>query len=68
MAYQTIDFDEYFNDYLTDWMEKNASRFHNADEMEEAAPEVYMTWLNTPADWLGGKCPGNAFDDSSDAG
>ena len=39
MAYQIIDFDEYFNDYLTQWMEKNASRFANADEMEEAAPE-----------------------------
>lgn len=68
MSYQIIDFDEYFNDYLTGWMEKNAARFRNADEMEEAAPEVYMTWLNTPAQWLSGKCPGNAFDDCSDAG
>ncbi len=68
MKYSIIDFDEHFNDYLTLWMEKNASRFRNADEMEEAAPEVYMTWLNTPQDWLSGKCPGNAFDDENDAG
>lgn len=58
-----IDFDEYFNDYLTEWMEKNAARFRNADEMEEAAPEVYEQWLSAPAEWLGGKCPGCAFDD-----
>lgn len=64
---QLIDFDEYFNDYLTLWMEKNASRFRNADEMEEAAPEAYEEWLAAPAQWLGGKCPGCAFDDVSDA-
>ncbi len=62
-----IDFDEYFNDYLTEWMEKNAARFRNADEMEEAAPQVYEQWLGTPAKWLDGKCPGCAFDDVTDA-
>ncbi|MBE5801596.1 MAG: hypothetical protein E7319_04840 [Clostridiales bacterium] len=64
---QIIDFDAYFSDYLNQWMEKNANRFHNADEMEDAAPEVYITWLNTPAQWLGGKCPGEAFDDCDNA-
>ncbi len=61
-----LDFDAYFDDYLTLWMEKNASRFRNADEMEEAAPEAYEEWLSTPAPWLGGKCPGCAWDDCTD--
>ncbi len=65
--FQLIDFDEFFNDYLTQWMEQNASKYPNADAMEEAAPEVYEAWLSTPADWLDGKCPGNAYDDCDNA-
>ena len=53
---------------LNDWVEKNQTKFANADEMEAAMPDVYLRFLNTPADWLGGKAPGNAFDDVSDAG
>lgn len=67
MDMKIIDFDEHFSDYLTGWMEKNASRFRNADEMEDAAPEVYVRWLNTPADWLDGKRPGQAYDDCKNA-
>lgn len=67
MAFVLIDFDEKFNDYLTEWMEKNSAKYRNADEMEEAAPEVYMEWLATPAQWLDGACPGTYFDSCSDA-
>jgi hypothetical protein len=67
MAFVLIDFDEKFNDYLTEWMEKNSAKYRNADEMEEAAPEVYMEWLSTPAQWLDGACPGTYFDSCSDA-
>lgn len=67
MAFVLIDFDEKFNDYLTEWMEKNSAKYRNADEMEEAAPEVYMQWLSTPAQWLDGACPGTYFDSCSDA-
>ncbi len=66
MEFALIDFDEKFNEYLTDWMEKNRSRFRNADEMEEATPDVYTQWLITPADWLGGETPSAYFDQSSD--
>lgn len=66
MAFVLIDFDEKFNDYLTDWMEKNRTKFRNADEMEEAAPDVYLQWLTAPAEWLGGESPSSYFDQSSD--
>ena len=65
---ELIDFDDKFTQVLNDWVEKNQTKFANADEMEAAMPDVYLRFLNTPADWLGGKAPGNAFDDVSDAG
>ena len=65
---ELIDFDDKFTQVLNDWVEKNQTKFANADEMEAAMPDVYLRFLNTPADWLGGKAPGNAFDDVNDAG
>ena len=67
-AMELIDFDNKFTQVLNDWVEKNQTKFANADEMEAAMPDVYLRFLNTPADWLGGKAPGNAFDDVNDAG
>ena len=65
---ELIDFDDKFTQVLNDWVEKNQTKFANADEMEAAMPDVYLRFLNTPADGLGGKAPSNAFDDVSDAG
>lgn len=59
---QIIDFDAKFTEVLTDWIEKNRSRFRRPDDMENEVPDVYLRWLNTPADWLGGATPGTYFE------
>lgn len=62
-----IDFDIHFTTYLHEWIEKNRSRFKDADAMEEEVPEVYIRFLNTPAPWLQDDTPGAYFDRYSDA-
>ena len=59
---QIIDFDAKFTDVLNNWIEKNRSRFRKPDDMENEVPDVYLRWLNTPADWLGGATPGSYFE------
>jgi len=59
---QIIDFDAKFTEVLTDWIEKNRSRFRRPDDMENEVPDVYLRWLNTPADWLDGATPGAYFE------
>ena len=44
---ELIDFDARFNDALNDWMEKNRKKFKRPEDMEDAAPEFYMEWLET---------------------
>ena len=55
------DFDEHFDDYLTQWIQKNQARYQKPEDMEEAMPEVYAKWLNIPAKWLEGAKPGEYF-------
>ena len=64
---QLIDFDAKFTEVLTDWIEKNRNRFRRPDDMENEVPDVYLRWLNTPADWLGGAAPGAYFEKFSDS-
>lgn len=64
---QLIDFDERFADYLRVWMAGHEDDFDNADQMEDAVPEVYQSFLDSPADWLGGIKPGEYFDSFHDA-
>ncbi|MBQ7867741.1 MAG: hypothetical protein IJ354_06300, partial [Clostridia bacterium] len=64
---QIIDFDAKFTDVLNDWIEKNSARFRRPDDMENEVPEVYMRWLNTPADWLDGATPGAYFEQFDDS-
>ena len=59
---QLIDFDAKFTDVLNDWIEKNRHRFRRPDDMENEVPDVYLRWLNTPADWLDGAAPGTYFE------
>ncbi|NLG25791.1 MAG: hypothetical protein GX558_10575 [Clostridiales bacterium] len=56
-----IDFDGQFRQYMERWMADNRGKYKNAARMEEAIPEVYLRWLNAPADWLGGATPGGYF-------
>ena len=62
-----IDFDGRFADFLRGWIRDHEDEFEDADRMEEAVPDVYQNFLDTPADWLDGKKPGEYFDSFSDA-
>jgi len=56
-----IDFDAQFSRYTTKWVQENASKYKTADDMEADFPDVYLKWLNTPADWLGRVSPSMYF-------
>ncbi len=58
-----IDFDKQFRRYTEEWVKENSRKFKNVDEMEAQMPDIYLRWLNVPADWLGGKAPGMYFTD-----
>ena len=60
------DFDTEFSQYLQQWYEKNFGRFRTYDEMEDYVPEVYQTFLDTPAAFLNGQKPGAFFDGYDD--
>ncbi|MDO4837380.1 MAG: HEAT repeat domain-containing protein [Clostridia bacterium] len=62
-----IDFDAHFADYTAQWMKEHTKDYRNYDEMEEDMPNVYMTFLNTPASWLQGVTPGAYFTQYEDA-
>lgn len=62
-----IDFDAYFSKYAEKWIADNRHRYKNMDLLEEQIPEVYLRWLNTPADWLEGRTPGEWFQQYNDA-
>ena len=62
-----IDFDARFTEVLNKWIEENRHRFRRPEDMEDEVPDVYLSWLNTPADWLEGCTPGEYFDRFSDS-
>ena len=62
-----IDFVARFTEVLNKWIEENRHRFRRPEEMEDEVPDVYLRWLNTPADWLEGSAPGEYFDRFSDS-
>ena len=61
-----IDFDGAFEAYLQDWFMRSKGLFRTYDEMEDQVPEVYQTFLDTPADFLDGQKPGEYFERFSD--
>ena len=62
-----IDFDARFSAYTEQWIAENRHRFKNMDLLEEEIPELYLRWLNLPADWLNGRTPGDWFQQYDDA-
>lgn len=62
-----INFDSQFDKYVQRWMTENRSRFKNVDEMEAQMPDVYLKWINLPADWLDGQTPALYFEQYDDA-
>ena len=59
--FSTIDFDERFAVYTSEWMENHRGEYRNFEAMEADLPRVYNRFLNTPADWLDGITPGAYF-------
>ena len=47
--------------YLDKWIALNKSKFKTYEQMEDAMPDVYVKWLNTPAAFLDGATPGTYF-------
>lgn len=64
---ERIDFDAYFTDALNIWIEQHKDRFKHPDDMEDAATDYYLQWLDAPADWLGGLSPNRYFGQFGDA-
>ena len=56
-----INFDREFERYVSQWMKEHAREYRGVDEMENAMPEVYAQFLDTPAVWLAGAKPGEYF-------
>lgn len=58
---KTINFDEHFADYTSEWMQAHRKEYRSMDAMEADLPRVYLRFLNTPAPWLDGITPGSYF-------
>lgn len=56
-----INFDGYFADFTSQWVSAHQGEYRNYDEMEDDMPNVYLSFLNTPASWLDGITPGAYF-------
>lgn len=64
--YDILDFDANFAAYCEKWMQMNKNKFKNIEQMEDAMPEVYMRWLNSPAAFLEGVAPSMYFEKFND--
>lgn len=58
------DFDAKFYDYVRTWMALHPGL--REDEVEAKYNEMMLSWLNAPAQWLGGEKPGEYFNRYSD--
>ena len=61
MLFKTINFDEHFAEFVSQWYEAHRGDYRNFDAMEADMPRVYTRFLNTPAPWLEGITPGAYF-------
>ena len=64
--FELYDFDTEFSHYLQSWYEQNFGRYRTYDDMEDCVPDVYQTFLDTPAAFIGGKKPGEYFEQFDD--
>ncbi len=63
-----VNIDKEFRSFLQQWMKLNGKKYPNLAAMENAMPEVYEDFLNTPSPALGGATPRAYFDSFTDAG
>ena len=59
--FDILDFDANFKAYCEKWIDLNKGKFRTYEQMEDAIPEVYLRWLNSPAAFLDGETPGAYF-------
>lgn len=53
-----IDFDGAFQRHVSEWIAANSARFGgDMDRMEQEMPALYLSWIESPADFLDGKSP-----------
>ena len=57
-----IDFEAKFAEYLKEYEKKQSV---SDERLEEVVPELYLSWLDSPKDWLKGKSPVGYFSDFS---
>ena len=62
-----VNLDKEFRMYLQKWMKANQKKYPTYDAMEEAMPQVYDGFLETPMALLGGVSPRDYFGAMADA-
>lgn len=61
-----IDFDARYAEFAEKWVRDNMGKYKTIEQMEAQLPQVYLRFLNQPADWLDGLTPGEYFAGESD--
>ncbi|MBR6809704.1 MAG: hypothetical protein IKM64_05420 [Clostridia bacterium] len=62
-----INFDKEFERFMMAYVKEHGKEYKNYDAIEAAMPDIYALFLDTPANWLGGKKPGEYFDQFDNA-
>ena len=63
-----INFDRAFEKYMGAWVKENSEKYKdNMDVIENMMPDVYMEFLQKPADFLDGTAPQDYFEQFDDA-
>ena len=63
-----INFDRAFERYMAEWMKENSEKYKDdMDVIEDMMPDVYLEFLQKPADFLDGVAPQNYFEQFDDA-
>lgn len=63
---ELIDFDSKFSAYLYAWLNEHQDEYDDISLVETQMPQLYEHFINTPAEWLGGRKPGGYFDEVQD--
>lgn len=64
-----INFDREFEKYMSEWVKENSEKYKdNMDVIENMMPDVYMEFLQKPANFLDGTAPQDYFEQVDNAG
>ncbi len=62
-----INFDKEFERFMMAHVKEQGKKYKNYDAIEAAMPDIYALFLDTEANWLSGKKPGEYFDQYDNA-